>query len=147
MIIYLKLSLSANVLKKDGVKIEELASAIEGFTPAKLSELIKPIQSEKSQKALVDFIKEELEPATALFLENITASALYIFEKIEFNESSRKELCRTIAQSYIKEGVSIFNLPDIRLLFECIDLLAQQKLWYEDLKNIGLALKSRTTIA
>jgi len=140
MLIYLKLSLSANVLKKDGVKIEELASAIEGFTPAKLSELIKPIQSEKSQKALVDFIKEELEPATALFLENITASALYIFEKIEFNESSRKELCRTIAQSYIKEGVSIFNLPDIRLLFECIDLLAQQKLWYEDLKNIGLAV-------
>jgi len=140
MLIYLKLSQSANVLKKDEVKIEELASAIESFTPDKLSELIKPIQSEKSQKVLVDFIKEELEPATELFLENITASALYIFENLEFNESSRKELCRAIVQSYIKERVNIFNLPDVDLLFKCINLLTQQKRWYRSLKNIGLAV-------
>lgn len=140
VLIYLKLSQSANALKKDGVKIEELASAIERFTPDILSELIKHIQSEKSQKALVDFIKEELEPATELFLENITASALYIFENLEFNESSRKELRRTIAQDYIKEGVNIFNLPDVELLFKCVNLLTNQKRWYESLKNIGLTV-------
>lgn len=140
VLIYLKLSQSANALKKDGVKIEELTSAIDRFTPDKLSELIKPIQSEKSQKALVDFIKEEVEPATELFLENITASALYIFENLEFNESSRKELCRTMAQDYIKEGVNIFNLPDVELLFKCVNLLTNQKRWYESLKNIGLTV-------
>ena len=140
MLIYLKLSQSANVLKKDGVKIEQLTSAIDRFTLDKLSELIKPIQSEKSQKALVDFIKEGLEPATELFLENRTASALYIFENLEFNESSRKELCRTIAQDYIKEGVNIFNLPNVELLFKCVNLLTQQKRWYESLKNIGLTV-------
>lgn len=140
MLIYLKLSQSANALKKDGVKIEELASAIERFTPDKLSELIKPIQSEKSQKALVDFIKEELEPATELFLENITASALYIFENLKFNESSHEELCRTIAQDYIKGGVNIFNLPDVELLFKCVNLLTDQKRWYKSLKNIGLTV-------
>ncbi len=140
VLIYLKLSQSANVLKKDGVKIEELTSAIERFMPDKLSEFIKPIQSEKSQKALVDFIKEELEPATELFLENITASALYIFENLKFNESSRKELCRTIAQDYIKERVNIFNLPDVELLFKCVNLLTYQKRWYESLKNMGLTV-------
>ena len=139
-LIYLKLSQSANVLKKDGVKIEELTSAIQGFIPDKLSEFIKPIQSEKSQKALVDVIKEELEPATELFLENITASALYIFENLELNESSRKELCRAIAQDYIKERVNIFNLPDVELLFKCVNLLTRQKGWYENLKNLGLTV-------
>lgn len=140
MLIYLKLSQSANVLKKDGVKIEELTSAIDRFTLDKLSELIKPIQSEKSQKSLVDFIKEELEPATELFLENKTASALYIFENLEFNESSRKELCRTIAQDYIKGGVNIFNLPDVELLFKCVNLLIDQKRWHKSLKSIGLTV-------
>jgi len=139
-LIYLKLSQSANVLKKDGVKIEELTSAIQGFIPDKLSEFIKPIQSEKSQKALVDVIKEELEPATELFLENITASALYIFENLELNESSRKELCRAIAQDYIKERVNIFNLPDVELLFKCVNLLTRQKRWNENLKNMGLTV-------
>lgn len=139
-LIYLKLSQSANVLKKDGVKIEELTSAIQEFIPDKLSEIIKSIQSEKSQKALVDVIKEELEPATELFLENITASALYIFENLELNESSRKELCRAIAQYYIKEGVNIFNLPDVELPFKCVNLLTHQKTWYESLKNIGLTV-------
>jgi len=139
-LIYLKLSQSANVLKKDGVKIEELASAIQGFIPDKLSEFIKPIQSDKSQKALVDVIKEELEPATELFLENITASALYIFENLELNESSRKELCRAIAQDYIKERVNIFNLPDVELLFKCVNLLTRQKRWNENLKNMGLTV-------
>lgn len=137
-LIYLKLSQFANVLKKDGVKIEELTSAIQGFIPDKLSEFIKPIQSEKSQKALVDVIKEELEPATELFLENITASALYIFENLELNESSREELCRAIAQEYIKEKVSIFNLPDVELLFKCVNLLTGQKRWNENLKKMGL---------
>jgi len=139
-LIYLKLSQSANVLKKDGVKIEELTSAIQGFIPDKLSEFIKPIQSEKSQKALVDVIKEELEPATELFLENITASALYIFENLELNESSRKELCRAIAQDYIKERVNIFNLPDVELIFKCVNLLTRQKRWNENLKNMGLTV-------
>ncbi len=137
-LIYLKLSQSANVLKKDGVKIEELTSAIQGFIPDKLSEFIKLIQSEKSQKALVDVIKEELEPATELFLENITASALYIFENLELNESFRKELCRAIAQDYIKERVNIFNLPDTELLFKCVNLLTRRKRWNENLKNMGL---------
>ncbi|RLC37218.1 MAG: hypothetical protein DRH33_05995 [Candidatus Nealsonbacteria bacterium] len=139
-LIYLKLSQSANVLKKDGVKIEELTSAIQGFILDKLSEFIKPIQSEKSQKALVDVIKEELEPATELFLENITASALYIFENLELNESSRKELCRAIAQDYIKERVNIFNLPNVELLFKCVNLLTRQKRWNENLKNMGLTV-------
>lgn len=139
-LIYLKLSQSANVLKKDGVKIEELTPAMQGFISDKLSEFIKPIQSDKSQKALVDVIKEELEPATELFLENITASALFIFENLKLNESSRKELCRAIAQDYIQEGVYIFNLPDVDLLFKCVNLLTRQKGWYENLKNLGLTV-------
>ena len=40
-------------------------------------------------------------------------------------------------QNYLKEGVNIFSLPDVELLFKCINLLISKK-WHESLKNIGL---------
>ena len=136
MLIYLKLSQSANVLAKDGVKVGQLVSAIERFIPDELSELIRPIQSKESQNALVNFLREKLEPATGLFLENITASALHVSKNVKF-EDYRRELCEAIAQSYIEERANIFNLPDVELLFECVNLLKLRR-WRESLRNIGL---------
>lgn len=137
MYIYLKFSQSANTLKKAGVNIKKLISAIETYIPKELKELKKSIKNVKLQKALVGFIKEKLESATEIFLENITASALYIFENIMSDKSSREDLCQAITQDYIKESVNIFNLPDIKLLFECLNLLKTQ-IWHKRLRNVGL---------
>ena len=136
MLIYLKLSQSANVLAKDGVKVGQLVSAIERFIPDELNELIRPIQSKESQNALVNFLREKLEPATGLFLENITASALHVSKNVK-SEDYRRELCEAIAQSYIEERANIFNLPDVELLFECVNLVKLRR-WRESLRNMGL---------
>jgi len=138
MLIYMKHSQFANELKKDGVKIDELKIAIEQFSSDKLKELISPIQSEKTQKSLVDFIKEELEPASELFLENITGSALFIFKNLKLSKGPRTELCHTIVESYTKEKVNIFNLLDIEPLFECINLLTPQGQHDVTIRKIGI---------
>lgn len=138
VLIYLKLSRCANILAKDGVDIGQLIPAVEEFMPDELSELTRPIQSDKSQKALIDLLGENLDLATGLFLENITASALHVFKNAKLNEAFRKDLCYVIARSYIKKGVHVLNLPNIGLLFDCINSLQGQK-WHESLEDIGLA--------
>ena len=78
LVIFQKLSQFANILKKEKVQINKLSEAILNYSHEELIELIQPIQSEQSRKALVGFLKEKLDISTGIFLDNSTESSLFI---------------------------------------------------------------------